>query len=451
MAINFKEADAIQFLCDEFRKYNRIDMSDVEKYGVRRGLRNPDGTGVMAGLTLICDVVGYEFVDGVKTAVDGELYYRGINVKDIIAGCAAENRFGFEEVSWLLLFGNLPTAEQLAAFREIIAYYRDLPPGFAEDMIMKAPSPNIMNKLERSILALYSYDDNPEDRSLENLMRQAMEIIARTPTIVVNAYQVKRWTYDHRSMYFHTTKPEHSIAESVLRTMRGDKKFSPDEARVLDLCFVLQAEHGGGNNSTFATRVLSSAATDTYSALGAGVGSLKGDLHGGANIKVNEMFEYIKAGVGNWQSDDEVLSFLEKIMRKEAGDRTGLIYGVGHAVYTKSDPRAQILKAGAIDLARKNGAEAELDLLMRIEKLAPVAFHNVKGGKDICANVDLYSGFVYRMLRMPPEVFTPLFAIARMPGWCAHRIEEVTTGGRIIRPAYKFLGEMKSYTPLSER
>ena len=449
---NMEQRDSIQFLCEEFRKHNHIDIEQSEKYGVKRGLRNADGTGVLAGLTLICDVVGYEMKDGQRTAIDGELYYRGIRLNDIVDNCVRENRFGFEETAWLLLFGNLPTKPQLEKFMETIAMARDLPAGFSEDMIQKAPSPNVMNKLARSILALYSYDDNPEDQSLENLMAQSIKLIAITPTIVVNAYQVKRWVYDKKSMYFHQNKREYSLAQNILRTMRPDKIFTEEEAKLLDLCLILHADHGGGNNSAFATRVLSSSGTDTYSALSAAVGSLKGPRHGGANIKVTEMMEYIKAGVSDWNDDGQIKDFLRRILNREEGDGSGLIYGMGHAVYTKSDPRAVILKRNAEQLAEARGLDKEFELLKRVERLAPEVFYEVKGDKKpICANVDFYSGFVYKMLRLPPELFTPQFAVARMPGWCAHRIEEILTGGRIMRPAYKALMTPRAYIPLDQR
>lgn len=449
---NEEQRDSIQFLCEEFRKNNQIDIEQSEKYGVKRGLRNADGTGVLAGLTLICDVVGYEMKDGKRAPIDGELFYRGINLSDLIDNCVKENRFGFEETAWLLLFGNLPTKSQLDRFSETIALMRDLPDGFAEDMIMKAPSPDVMNKLARSILALYSYDESPEDQSLENLMTQSIRLIAMAPTIIVNAYQVKRWVYDKKSMYFHQNKKEYSLAQNILRTMRPDKTFTEEEAKLLDLCLILHADHGGGNNSAFATRVLSSSGTDTYSALSAAVGSLKGPRHGGANIKVSEMMAHIKANVSDWGDDGQIKDFLCKLLKKEAGDGSGLIYGMGHAVYTQSDPRAIILRTNAEKLAESRGLDKELHLLQSVERLAPEVFAEIKGdGKPICANVDLYSGFVYKMLRLPPELFTPLFAVARMPGWCAHRIEEVLTGGRIIRPAYKSLTPPRDYIPLEKR
>ncbi len=450
--MNKNTENAVKILSDEFRKNNKIDPDNYEKYDVKRGLRNKNGTGVMAGLTLICDVEGYKVENGEKIPTDGKLFYRGIDVAEIIENCTKEDRFGFEEVAWLLLFGELPTSEQLDFFKETIEDFRDLPYGFAEDMILKAPSPNIMNKLARSILALYSYDELPEDYSLENIMRQAIMVISRAPTIVVNAYQIKKWTYDNRSMYFHRPKPKQSISEAFLRMMRGNKQYTNAEAKLLDICLILQADHGGGNNSTFTTRVISSSETDTFSALSAAVGSLKGHRHGGANIKVNEMMEYIKEGVKNPKDEAEVLAFLEAIVRKEEGDKSGLIYGMGHAVYTKSDPRAGILYNAARKLAEEKGALDELMLINLVERLAPKAFANVRGFEiDICANVDLYSGFVYKLLGIPTDLFTPLFAIARMPGWCAHRIEEVMTGGRIMRPAYKFLGEKRSYKKIEQR
>lgn len=442
----------IKNLCEEYRKYNNIDPSAYERYHVKRGLRNADGTGVVAGVTNICNVHGYVLDEGEKSPIEGQLYYRGIRVDDLVGHCAAEKRFGFEETCWLLLFGSLPTREQLKKFSALLADLRDLPDSFTEDMIIKAPSPNVMNKLARAILALYSYDDNPEDNSLENVMRQSVELIARVPSIIVTAYQVKRRFYEHKSMYFHPPKDSHSIAQSILYTLRSDKQFSDEEAYLLDQCLILHAEHGGGNNSTFAARVLSSAGTDTYAALSASVGALKGSRHGGANLKVMEMMEAVKEGVKNWEDDGQVADFLAKLLRKEAGDRSGLIYGMGHAVYTKSDPRAVILKKSAKELARKSGFEAEFRLIEAVERMAPEVFASVKGDKKVmCANVDLYSGMVYKMLRIPADLYTPLFATARMAGWCAHRIEEILSNGKIMRPAYKALPQDHQYIPIDER
>ncbi len=440
-------------LCDEYRKYNQIPSDVYSKYAVKRGLRNADGSGVMAGVTQICNVHGYVLNEGERSPVDGQLIYRGIDVRTLTKGFQADNRYGFEETCWLLMFGKLPTASQLQKFSELMASYRELPDNFTDDMIIKAPSPDIMNKLARSVLALYSYDENPDDLSLSNNLRQAIELISRPPTIVTAAYQVRRRAYERRSMYFHSPREDFSTAQNILRMLRNDKTFTEEEAKLLDLCLVLHAEHGGGNNSTFSTRVLTSSGTDTYSAIAAGVGSLKGPKHGGANIKVMEMLGHLKEGIANWDNDTQVRDFLLKLMRKEAGDLSGLVYGMGHAVYTKSDPRAIILKDNAQTLAAGTPFEAEFGLLDAVERLTPEVFAEFKGldPDTLSANVDLYSGLVYTMLRIPPEVFTPLFAVARMPGWCAHRLEELHTGGRIIRPAYKAIADKGEYKPLAER
>ena len=445
-------SDSLKSLCDEFKKYNHIAPELFETYHVKRGLRNSDGTGVMAGLTLICNVHGYLINEGEKMPIDGELIYRGINIRDLVAGCEADRRFGFEEVIWLLLFGHLPSADQMARLRQILAAYRELPPHFIEDILMIAPSRNIMNQLQRAVLALYTFDGDPENNSLENVIRQSMYLIARMPTIMVNAYQIKRRVYDHESMFIHPLVDGHSTAESILATMRPDRKFTDAEAKLLDLCLMLHAEHGGGNNSTFSCRSVTSTGTDTYSAIAAAIGSLKGPRHGGANIKVMEMLDFIKAGVKDWKDDEEVSAFLEKLLTRKAGDHSGLIYGMGHAVYTISDPRAVILKQHMEKLAEGTPLYDEFQLLKSVDRLAPAAFAKIKGSsKNICANVDLYSGMVYRLLQIPTELYTPLFAVARIAGWCAHRIEEMTTGGRIMRPAYKAVATRQKYLPLSER
>lgn len=447
-----KRRSEVKELTESFRQHNLIDPALYNRYQVKRGLRNEDGTGVVAGLTKVCNVHGYVINEGERSPVDGELVYRGINVKDIVEGCRRENRFGFEEVAWLLLFGSLPTTAQLSHFRDILDEYRELPTGFAEDLIMKAPSPDVMNKLGRSILGLYPYDPYADDLSLDNVMRQSIELIARMPTIMVQAYQVKRRHFDGKSMYIHTPKNGLSTAENILRMLRADKKFDDEEAKLLDLCMMLHAEHGGGNNSTFACRVLSSSGTDTYSAISAAVGALKGPRHGGANAKVLEMFNAIKAGVSDWKNDDEIACFLQKILEGKAGDGSGKIYGMGHAVYTKSDPRAVMLKSMAFRMAEGTEFAQEFALMERVERLSPQVFlAHKKDTKMLCANVDMYSGLVYRMLRIPPEVFTPLFAVSRVPGWCAHRIEEIMTSGRIIRPAYKAVSRYVEYVPLGER
>ena len=452
MAVNRTEHTSyIAYLCEEYLKNNFIDPEECERLGVKRGLRNPDGTGVLAGLTNVCDVVGYEMVNGVRTPSDGKLIYRGIDVERIVQAAYEEDRFMFEEVIWLLLFGSLPTKSQLVRFGHTLEQFRELPENFVEDMIMKAPSPNIMNKMARSVLALYSYDDNPDELTLPNIMRQSIALIASMPSVVVNAYQVKKRVYDKQSMYLHLPVPGQSTAEHILSTYRADQHFTREEAKLLDLCLVLHADHGGGNNSTFACRVLSSTGTDTYSAVAAAIGSLKGPRHGGANHKVMQQLDVLKAMVADVHDDDAVLAALEKVLNRQAGDGTGLIYGLGHAVYTKSDPRAVILRKRAKHLAMEKGLQQEYDLLCAVERLGPVAMARVKKAKGVCANVDLYSGFIYRMLGISEDLFTPLFAISRVPGWCAHRVEEVMFANRIMRPAYKYLGHGQEYLPLEQR
>ncbi|MCI1956381.1 MAG: citrate synthase, partial [Oscillospiraceae bacterium] len=411
---------ALQALCDEYRANNKISPDKFELYNVKRGLRNPDGTGVMAGLTLICNVHGYLIADGERVPDKGKLTYRGIDLNDIVNGCVAENRFGFEEVAWLLLFGAQPTRTQLARFTQVLSSCRELPEYFAEDMIIKAPSKNVMNKLARSVLALYSYDSNPDDPSLENNMRQSIQLIARLPTIMTYAYQVKRRHFDKKSMYFHPIDPTQSTAESILNAIRPDRVFTDEEAKLLDICMMIHAEHGGGNNSTFTTRVLSSTGTDIYSSIAAGIGSLKGPRHGGANHRVMMMMNELMATVKDWEDEDEVCAYLEKVLRGEAADHSGLIYGIGHAVYTLSDPRAVILKKQAEKLAGEKGMLPKFELFKRVERLAPKVFAKVTGkSKVMCANVDFYSGLVYEMLGIPSDLFTPLFAVSRIPGWCA--------------------------------
>ncbi len=444
--------DVLSSLCEQVKKNNRIDPTFNEKYHVKTGLRNPDGSGVMAGLTKICSVHGYVISEGEKEPTDGQLIYRGIDVRDIVAGAAAEGRFGFEETVWLFLFGELPTAEQLEHFQSILALCRELPEYFAEDIIIKTPSKDIMNKLQRCVLGLYAYDDNPDDTSLMNVLMQSINLIALMPSMMVWAYQVKRRHFDHESMFIHPNNTSHHTAEFILSSLRPNREFTEEEAKLLDLCLILHAEHGGGNNSTFTTRVVTSSGTDTYSAIGAAIGSLKGPRHGGANKKVMAMLEDIKAGVKNHRDKGEIKDYLVKIMKKEAGDGSGLIYGMGHAVYTLSDPRAIILKENARNLAHEKGYGDDFELLEAVEELTPEVFAEFKGDtKNICANVDLYSGLVYKSLNIPPELYTPIFAVARTAGWCAHRIEEIATCGRIIRPAYKAIMKKREYTPLSER
>ncbi len=445
------QKDALTYLCDEYKKYNYINSDDWSKYGVKRGLRNENGTGVLAGLTSICDVVGYELVNGKRKPCDGKLIYRGIDLRDIVNAGKNENRFMFEEVVWLLLFGSLPTQEQMTVFLELISELRDLPEGFAEDMIMKAPSRNIMNKMARSVLALYSYDDFAEDKTFENTLYQSIRLIACMPTIMVDAYQVKRRVYDKKSMYLHQTKKEYSIAQNILRTNRSDKKFTEEEARLLDLCLVLHADHGGGNNSAFTTRVLTSSGTDTYSAISAAIGALKGPRHGGANIKVMEMLDFIKEGVRDYSDDEEIADFLGRILEKKEGDGSGLIYGIGHPVYTLSDPRQLILKENARKLCESSGTLEDFELLCKVQQYAPRMLEEKRGVHNSCANVDLFSGLVFKSMRVPVELYTPMFAVSRVAGWCAHMTEERLFGNRIIRPAYKYLGVPREYIPLKDR
>ncbi len=446
------DRNVFKSLCEEFVKNNKIAPELYEKYQVKRGLRNSDGSGVMAGITNICNVHGYIVNEGEREPVEGELIYRGYSINDIVANTTGRGRFGYEETAYLLLFGQLPTKKQLDDFNEMLFRFRELPPGFSEDMIFKAPSRNIMNKMARSVLALYSYEENPEDQSLEMELLRAVSIIARLPSAMVDAYQIKRRVFDHESLYMHPLTPGEGTAESVLSTLRPDRVYTPEEAQLLDLMLIIHAEHGGGNNSTFTCRTLTSAGTDAYSAYAGAIGSLKGHRHGGANFKVIRQLEEFKENISDWSDDGQVADYLAKVIRCEAGDGTGLIYGMGHAVYTLSDPRAVILKENAMKLAKGTEFEKEFMLLDAVERLTPEVFANVKGNtKTMCANVDLYSGLVYRMLKIPVELNTPLFAVSRIAGWSAHRIEELLTGKRIIRPAYKAIAKRRRYVPIENR
>ena len=438
---------------EDFIRENDIFPPSQSAEGVMRGLRYPNGTGVVAGVTSIGDVDGYDLVDGKKVPRPGRLFYRGISINDIIQQCIAEDRFGFEETVYLLLFGQLPTPPQLTEFQYLMAKWSQLPGYFSEDMILRSPNKNIMNKLASCILALHSHDGEAENRSLENELFKSFRMVARTPTIVAHSYAAKRHYFDKDSLYLHRPRTDLSVAQNFLYTLRKDSKFDDDEAKLLDLCMILHAEHGGGNNSTFACRVLTSTGTDFYSSIAAAVGSLKGFRHGGANIKVVEMMQYLRNAVRDWKDDGQVKDQLVRILNRELGDGTGLIYGMGHAVYTLSDPRAEILKQFSRHLAEKRGMVDQLDFIESVERLAPQVFQEVRGiDKPICANVDLYSGFVYRLLGIPTDLYTAIFASARMAGWCAHRMEECCSDDpRIIRPAYKTICKRGAYVPLADR
>ena len=431
---------------------NCIEPELYKTYNVMRGLRKADSTGVLVGLTNIGDVHGYIIDEGEKVPVPGRLRYRGIDVEEIVEGFQRDGRFGYNEVAYLLLFGKLPSAGQIKLFRGMLDVCRELPDGFTENMILKAPTPDIMNSLARSVLASYSYDNNPDTLDIRNVLRQCIELIARFPTFVAYGYQAKCHYCDNKSLVIHKPQPGMSTAQNFLHMIRPDSSFTDLEAETLDIALVLHAEHGGGNNSAFALHVVTSSDTDTYSAIAAAVGALRGAKHGGANIKVAAMIEDIKVSVKDWKDDDEISDHLRKIIHKEAFDRSGLIYGMGHAVYTCSDPRSMILRDKAEHLAQSKGRMDEFSLLRSVERLTPDVFAKVKGnGKVMSANVDLYSGLVYSMLNIPQELYTPIFAISRIAGWAAHRIEEIISGGRIIRPAYKSVSELRPYIPVDQR
>lgn len=442
----------IDNLIDVTKRTNEIPLEYYGNYNVKRGLRNSDGTGVLVGLTVIGEVHGYVIQDADRVPCKGRLLYRGIDVRDLVKGCQREGRFGFEEVCYLLLFGVLPTKAQLTEFTSLLNRLRELPDGFVEDMIIKAPSKNIMNKLGRSVLALYSYDEDPDDLSIENVLLQSLNLIAKFPTLIADAYSVKRRFYDNDSLVLHAPHPTLSAAENFLYMLRTDHKYTKLEADILDLCMIIHAEHGGGNNSAFTTHVVSSSGTDTYSAIASAICSLKGPKHGGAAATVAKMFDEIKANVSDWSDENEIDNYLVKIINKEAFDKTGLIYGIGHAVYTLSDPRAVMLKEKARELAESKGRLDEFKLYETVERLAPIVFNREKNRQHVMsANVDFYSGFVYDMLGIPQDLFTPLFAMSRIVGWCAHRMEEIVSGGKIIRPAYKSIAHRSQYVSLEER
>ncbi len=443
----------LKSMSEQLKHNNAIDASLYGKYDVKRGLRNSNGAGVVVGLTKIADVQGYNINENnEKVAIEGKLYYRGIDVEDIVNNCYKNNCFGYEETSYLLLFGKLPNQRQLDIFKKLIGMKRELPVGFARDMIMTAPSKNIMNKLARSVLALYSYDENPDDTSISNVLRQSISLIGYFPSLIAYAYQAKQSYFHGQSMHIHYPDPELSTAENLLKLMRPTGEYTDLEAKLLDISMILHAEHGGGNNSAFATHVISSTGTDTYSAIAAAVGSLKGPKHGGANLEVLQMIQNIKENVKDITNYKEVEKYLIKILKGEANDGSGLIYGLGHAVYTISDPRATLLKKMANKLALDKNLMDDFMLYDFIERRAPYLFMEIKGTKNpMPANVDLYSGFVYSALNIPLAISTPIFAVARLSGWCAHRIEELVAGGRLMRPAYKCVQPHVKYIPMSER
>lgn len=444
--------DIFKGLVESATSGGKIDPIFYEKYNVKRGLRNDDGTGVLVGLTEVGEVFSYIMDDGDRVPTEGRLFYRGIEINDLVNGFYQDKRFGFEECVYLLLFGELPTKTQLTDFEGLLSSSRKLPHNFTEDMILRAPSPDIMNKLSRTVLALYAYDTEPENCSVSNVLRQCIELIARTPLMVSYAYMAKKHYVDKQSLVLHEPKPEYNTAQNILHLIRPNGEFTELEARVLDLALVLHAEHGGGNNSTFVTHAVSSSGSDTYAVMAAAIGSLKGPQHGGASGKAYSMMQDLKQNVIHWRNELEIENYLTKILNKEAFDKSGLIYGVGHAVYTVSDPRTKLLRDYARSLAFEAGREDEYELYTTTERLAPEVFYNVKkSSKIVCANVDFYSGFIYDMLKIPPEMFTPIFATARIAGWSAHRIEEIVSGGRILRPAYKCVKKRRGYDPIGNR
>lgn len=429
-----------------------IDPELFTKYSVKRGLRDLDGRGVLVGLTDIGEVHSYIVDEGEPIPIPGQLFYRGINISSITNDCLKNKRYGFEEITYLLLFGALPTQEELTTFKALLGSERQLPDNFVNDMILTNPSKDIMNSLARSVLSLYCYDENPDDTSTYNVLRQCISLIACFPTLAVYAYQAYAHKHLNQSLYIHSPKPELSTAENILYMLRPDCKYTPLEATLLDLALILHAEHGGGNNSTFTTHLITSSGTDTYSVIAAALGSLKGPRHGGANLKVIQMLEDMKQSIEDWTDDKAIEDYLMRLLNKEAFDKSGLIYGIGHAVYSISDPRAVILKKSAKLLAHEKGLDDVFNFYDKIETLAPqVISKKRKMYKGVSANVDFYSGFVYNMLNLPLELYTPIFAIARMSGWAAHRIEEIVNCGKIIRPAFKSVSKHKHYVPLNER
>lgn len=447
------EIDAYYSLASEIvETKNRFLPGVYDRYNVKRGLRNEDGSGVLVGLTEIGDVHAYIYDEGEKVPVEGRLVYRGIDVYDLVNGFISENRFGFEECAYLLLFSDLPTKKELDRFTRVLGSRRKIHEDFVRANILNAPSSNVMNKIARLVLTMYSFDENPDSTDVKNLLRQSIDLIAKFPIMAVYGYQAKAHYLDGKSLYIHNPDPGLSTSENILRLLRPSGEYTELEAKVLDLALVLHAEHGGGNNSTFATHVVSSSGTDIYSSIAAAVGSLKGPKHGGANCKVIEMMTELKSEVKDWGSDKQIREYLAKIINKKAFDRTGLIYGIGHAVYTLSDPRCVLFKEQAEKLAEQVGRTDEFELHKKVEELAPEVFKEIRCiNKPMCANIDFYSGFVYDMLGIPVEMNTPIFAISRIVGWCAHIIEEHLNGGKMIRPAYKNIKKLSEYVKMSDR
>ena len=438
-------------LTDVALNANKMDMGLYQKYDVKRGLRESNGRGVLTGLTEISDVNGHKDINGESVSIEGELYFQGYKVGELIEG-NKNRKFMFEEATYLLLFGSLPTKNELKEFIHLLSQYRELPSKFVRDVILKAPSKNIMNGMQRSVLTLYSYDKDPDDTSIQNVLRQSMLLIGVMPMIAVYNYHAYQHFNNERSLIIRYPSESLSTAENILRMLRDDGAYSDLEARVLDECLVIHAEHGGGNNSTFTTHVVSSTGTDTYSAVAASLASLKGPRHGGANLKVEKMFEDIKEHLSNWEDESQIQAYLERIMNRDAFDRSGLIYGMGHAIYTLSDPRAVILKEAARKLSEAKGLEEEFGLYESVERIsAKLLTEHKKLSKPICCNVDFYSGFVYSMLGIPKQLYTPIFAIARISGWAAHRMEELINEGKLIRPAYKYVGHHRAYRKLEDR
>ncbi|NLP33832.1 MAG: citrate/2-methylcitrate synthase [Clostridiales bacterium] len=434
------------------KKNNAIDPELYAKYEVKRGLRDISGKGVLTGLTEISEILSYTLVDNEYVPCEGKLYYRGVDIEEIIQGFIDDERFGFEEITYLLIFGELPTKEQLDSFNLLLEKYRDLPTSFVRDVIMKKPSKDMMNTLARSVLMLYSYDDKADDITIENVLRQCLQLIARFPLLSVYGYQAYKHYHGGKSLVIHPPKKGLSTAENILRMLRPNKKFTKLESKILDIALVLHAEHGGGNNSTFTTHVVTSSGTDTYSTVAASLGSLKGPRHGGANIKVVQMFEDMKEKIKDWEDEEEISTYISNILNKKAFDKSGLVYGMGHAVYSISDPRANVLKKFVKSLSEEKGMDKEFALYEKVERLAPqIISKERKIYKGVSANVDFYSGFVYHMLDLPIELYTPIFAIARISGWSAHRLEELNNAGKIIRPAYKSVSKHSPYVPLDKR